>query len=469
MNSYGKRRFGRAKEIATWISLVCFLLSCGQAADSIHVRPSEVIRTIFRRPLGINVNYLRDDNNNRKDARPIQQTLREMSVGWIRYPGGEKSDWHFWSRAPFVRPEPQVYGWYAGQTKDILDFDEYMTYVREIGAEPYVVVAYDSYENTGKTKDQFLTNAVEWVRYANIKKEYGVHYWEIGNENWHNKTGTPEELSEIVVEFAQMMKAVDPNIKVGASGSTDTWWKDFLPRTAKHIDFLIVSGYPCWNWKGYDYYRDHKRVNLISRATTAFDAIKKYAPESEQKRLSVVVAELNSMDWSTDGWPNRNNLGHALVTFEICGQILLHKKIAFGMLWNTRWMDDDNPQEIWYALGPNNEILPAGRAVAVWTQFLLDEMVFITGTERVVTFASYRPSTGALNLFFINKDDTQHSIDVNIDTSQRYGAARLYRFCGNGPDDMAPSWSRLCDVSVRDDRVSLDLPHTSLTVISLSL
>jgi alpha-L-arabinofuranosidase len=469
MNSYGKGRSIRPAQAVTWISLVCLLLSSSQAAETIQVKPSKVIRTISNPPLGINMNYLRDDNNNRKDARPIQQTLKEMNVGWIRYPGGEKSDWHFWSKTPFTRPEPQVYGWYTGQTKDILDFDEYMAYVREIGAEPYVVVAYDSYANTEKTKDQFLTNAVEWVRYANIKKKYGVRYWEIGNENWHNKTGTPEELSEIVVEFAQKMKAVDPNIKVGASGSTDAWWRDFLPKAAKHIDFLVVSGYPCWNWKGFDYYRKHTRINLISPASTAIDAIKKYAPESEQERLSVVVAELNSMDWSKDGWPNRNNLGHALVTFEICGQILLHEKIAFGMLWNTRWMEDDNPQEIWYALDPSNEILPAGRAVAVWTQFLLDQMVSITEMDRVVTFASYRPSTGALNLFFINKDNVQHSVDVNIEASERYGTAYLYRFHGKGPDDMSPSWSRLSDVNVRNNRFPLVLSHTSLTVVSLGL
>ena len=116
-------------------------------------------------------------------------------------------------------------------------------------------------------------NAVEWVRYANIRKKYNVQYWEIGNENWHNKTGTPEELSEIVVEFSQAMKAVDPNIKVGASGKSDTWWKDFLPRTAQHIDFLVVSEYPCWEWRGYDYYRDHKTINLIPTATIAADAI----------------------------------------------------------------------------------------------------------------------------------------------------------------------------------------------------
>ncbi|UCD00150.1 MAG: hypothetical protein JSW66_09765 [Phycisphaerales bacterium] len=99
--------------------------------------------------------------------------------------------------------------------QDVLDFDEYINYLREFGARAYIVVPYESFERSKKAKEEFIEHAVAWVRYANVRRNYGVKYWEVGNENWHNKTGTATEIAQVAKEFAQAMKAVDPNIKVG--------------------------------------------------------------------------------------------------------------------------------------------------------------------------------------------------------------------------------------------------------------
>ena len=199
------------------------------AADIISVDLSKVLSHPAANSIGINLNYLRDDNNNLEGARPIQETLKEMGVGWLRYPGGEKSDRHLWSQPPWNEPDPQVKGSYLNQVKDILDFDEYIEYAKQAGAEPYVVVGYGRENRTGFTKRQYLENAIEWVKYANVKNNYGVKYWEIGNENWNNNTATPKQMAEIVVEFSRAMKAVDPSIKVGSSnGRGAGGWSDFF-------------------------------------------------------------------------------------------------------------------------------------------------------------------------------------------------------------------------------------------------
>ena len=66
-----------------------------------------------------------------------------------------------------------------------------------------------------------LTNAVEWVRYANIKKKYGVKYWMIGNESWNNSeyngSVSPAKYADDLEDFARAMKAVDSSIKIIAN------------------------------------------------------------------------------------------------------------------------------------------------------------------------------------------------------------------------------------------------------------
>ena len=114
-----------------------------------------------------------------------------------------------------------------------MDFDEYIAHCRAVHAEPYVVVGYTTEKQAGRTEAQWIESAAAWVRYANVKKKYGVRYWEVGNENWNNGKGTPQEMAGIVSRFSRAMKAVDPTIKIGASGNgNEHWWAAFLPTAA---------------------------------------------------------------------------------------------------------------------------------------------------------------------------------------------------------------------------------------------
>lgn len=434
--------------------------------DAITIDPSVILTDVSRHPIGIDINYLRDDDHNRPAARPLSSVLKEMGAGMLRYPGGEKSDWQFWSHAPWDRPDPQVNpGYVSDKGTDVLDFDEYMAYARSVGAEPYVVVGYDSFARTGKTKAQYLENAVEWVRYANVVRKYGVKYWEIGNENWNNRTGTAQELAQVVVEFSRAMKAVDPGIRVGASGNNSGWWAGLLPMAAKDMDFLVVSNYACYGWDSFADYRDNPKIDLIGNAANAISAITASAPASERARLVVVAAEANCA--YSNAWPNRNDLGHALVDIDMFGQMLLQEKIAYGMLWTTRWMDAEKPYEAFYALGAENEIQPTGRAVAVWGNFLLDKMIAATRTDRIITYASMNAATGGMNVFLLNKDSTARKASVTISGREDYASVAVHRFTGTGDADTHPSWSSEGLVVFSGNKSSVDLPGTSLTVLSL--
>jgi hypothetical protein len=91
------------------------------------------------------------------------------------------------------------------------DFESFMALARSFTppATPLITVNF----STGSPAE-----AAAWVHYANVVKGYGIHYWEIGNEedgNW--ETGGPLNASDYArryLAFYQAMKAVDPSIVI---------------------------------------------------------------------------------------------------------------------------------------------------------------------------------------------------------------------------------------------------------------
>jgi len=447
------------------ILVVCLAGGGAVAEDVVIVDTNMVLRAIPSNPLGIQCNYLRDDNNNRPpSSASIQSVMRQMGIRWVRYPGGEMSDWYFFARPPYTKSAPVVFGWYESQVEDqdILDFDEYILYLREFAGSAYVVVPYESFERSNKTKEEFIEHAVAWVRYANIRKNYGVMYWEVGNENWHNKTGSATEIAHVAKEFAQAMKAVDPEIKVGCSGNSREWFKTLLEIAGENIDFVTVSNY--WGWqKDFEYYRGTNNVILDGQARNAAEAIRE---SSHHDRIKVIVAEFSAVDWA-EKWPHRNDLGHAIVSFDIAGQLLCNKSVEFAMLWGTRYLHSELEKN-WYALDNRNEILPAGQPLVIWGRFLKSEMVKASGPKRSRCYASFEPQTQSLTVFVINKDSASRKISIEVKATSRFRNADVYNFAGKGETDMKPTWSKVETMDVSANILkSVELPGTSITVLDI--
>src|SRR5207249_4601536 len=59
--------------------------------------------------LGINLDYLWDDQANRTPGSPmLSDILSQMKMKYLRYPDGEESDGHLWSIPPFTAPHPRL-------------------------------------------------------------------------------------------------------------------------------------------------------------------------------------------------------------------------------------------------------------------------------------------------------------------------------------------------------------------------
>ena len=309
------------------------------------------------------------------------------------------------------------------------------------------------------------------MRYANVRKKYGVHFWEIGNENWNNGKGTPEEMAGIVSRFSRAMKGVDPAIQVGASGNNERWWAAFLPTAAPFLDFVSLSLYNCWGWKGYDHFVQHPEEDTIGDVETALKAIDHDAPPTDRGRLRVIVSETNSKDYSPGGWPGTNTLGHTLVTFDTLGRVMAHPRVLAAMVWTTRWMNDGEAKiSQWYALGPDNEVLPTGRAVALWGSSQ-SEMIAVTGGNGAVSgYATRSPNGRALTVWVLNRGLAPASdICVVLHSPISYHQAPIYQLSGTGPNDPNPQWGPLAARPVLGNTISgLSYPGVSVTILTLT-
>lgn len=183
----------------------------------------------------------------------LPSLLSSADVSALRFPGGSVSDVYNWQNNSVVQGQS-----YANPNNT---FDNFMKVAKSTGASPVITVNYGS-----GTADE----AAAWVKYANVTNNYGVKYWEIGNEvygngaygsSWEYDTHSTKNATTYATNAAQYiseMKAADPTIKVGvvlttpgnwpdgltASGDTQDWNQTVLSALGTKIDFVIVHWYP---------------------------------------------------------------------------------------------------------------------------------------------------------------------------------------------------------------------------------
>lgn len=249
----------RLAACASVVALGAALLAGGQAASAddpgtpapqavdVTVNATEGQGTIPDTAYGLN-SAVWDSQMN---APQVQDLLSAANIGMLRYPGGSYGDIYHWvdNTAP------------GGYVAPGTDFDAFMGTAKKIGAQPMLIANYGS----GTPQE-----AADWVRYANVTKNYGAKFWEVGNElygNGHYGSGwetdnhadtSPTAYANNVVSYVTAMKAVDPTIKVGAvltlpgnwpdgvmaGGETSDWNHTVIPLVAGKADFVIVHWYP---------------------------------------------------------------------------------------------------------------------------------------------------------------------------------------------------------------------------------
>lgn len=457
---------------------------------TVSVNVQNTIRVLSGLECGINLNYLMDDAELAGQTFTSTSTaINNIGTKFLRYPGGEKSDNYLFGKPPygnaapqaaycnFPATDPRFFNSDFSAKAVVLDFDEYMQVCMQTGATPFVVIAYDAMYSTNTcgtkpTRMQLLTNAKEWVRYANVTKKKAVKYWMIGNESWNNADYngkvTPAVYAKDIAAFADSMRSIDPTIKIIANGRRD-WWQTILQSSAaSKIDYLAASNYLPEGFTDYDYYRSFTG-DLNTEFSAAAAAINNFATPADKSRLGIIISEYNTIDYYNSGWQNINNLGHALADFQMLGDALLQPKLFSACLWNTRWITNaEQPDNIFDAVNATGGLNATGKALAIFGKNLLNKMVVTTSDNQLVKpYASYDSSSAGLNVFMINKDRAAQSVKVNL-TNYAKSNATVWVLKGTEEADVNPAWTQLGNVSTTNNIVTLNLDATSITMIKFN-
>jgi alpha-N-arabinofuranosidase len=136
-------------------------------------------------------------------------------------------------------------------------------------------------------------------------------------------------------------------------------------------------------------------------------------------------------------------MGHAIVTFDMAGQLLVQQQIEFSCFWNTRWIDNESkPGADHDALDKDGNFNPTGHALKIWGNFLGKQMVKAEATAPVISYSSYNPGENKLFVYLINKSEIPQQVNISIAGYTEKSITQSWEYVGTSSDDINPVWKK---------------------------
>ena len=242
--------------IAAFLAQSTPAISAGASACEPKPLPSDAVPgTLSPTLLGAHLlfNQANDKMRARKD---FLRSLAGIPIRNLRFPGGTIADNYLWRERKTGRDD-----WFPFNHKsssDDLDFDEFMSVARCLGAQPAIVLNLRYWLAKGKMEEG-MAEAEDWVRYANIEKKFAIRNWEFGNEVYGGKPQqqsplTAEQYGAYYGELRSRLKKIDPQVELGmvlpnepdfvAAGGSTSWWNGAIGSAGSKIDFVVLHKYP---------------------------------------------------------------------------------------------------------------------------------------------------------------------------------------------------------------------------------
>jgi len=214
----------------------------------------------------------------------VIEAAKELNVSILRYPGGNfVSNYHWKDGVGPVKDRPARMELAWSRLEDnSFGTNEFMQFVRKIGAEPYFSVNMGS--GTFEEAQQWVeyTNVADGPYYAELRKKHGfkkpwnIKYWSLGNEMdgfWQIGHLNAEDYVKKAIETAKVMRLTDPSIKLIAAGSSNFrvgsdpmgWNRVVLDEMRNVIDYIAVHMYV--GNPNDDYYNFVSTPNLMDQRT----------------------------------------------------------------------------------------------------------------------------------------------------------------------------------------------------------
>jgi alpha-N-arabinofuranosidase len=238
---------------------------------------------------------LSDGDGYRKD---VMRAIEDLHVTVLRWPGGNFASGYNWKDGigpKDKRPRRWDTAW---QETDPNQFgtDEFLRYCEKLHVEPYITV------NMGTGTMQ---EAADWVEYCNATTDtywanerrknghpepYNVKFWGLGNEvygSWQAGHKDANQYAADALEFAKMMRWVDPTIKlVAVCDNSVDWNVPVLEKLVEIIDYASVHHYG----GSLDTAKEVQDAYFFERQLQAMDGLMTAVMARSRKREPVAIA-----------------------------------------------------------------------------------------------------------------------------------------------------------------------------------
>lgn len=441
------------------------------------------------------------------ENKAFQDAIRDWQPATIRMPGGSWSNEYYWNGngvrtgsdehelENFDTSKQKADGTWEidysaykkgfrlhGEARHLsdyhgdLDIKTQHEWINSLDAEAMVTV------NVGSGTPQV---AAEWVKWANTQQNYGVRYWEVGNElngDWELGHRLPDGSSmdgtvyaQRFVEYAEAMHAVDPDIKLGGPACSDlalSFVEELIRDGGDAVDFISIHAYPV-GVNTRDSAQKFKDIDALREAIGRVDGwIEKYQPERADE------IEIGISEWNIKVNEDRDtaDLISALWSALWIGT-MFEEGVDFANQWDLTTYTAEGGHSAFNIDETNMTVKPKSQywALWMWSNLMGDELVKsqLKGDEHVHSFVTR--SEGRLQVMLVNTSETDHA-SVSIDTKAMSGLhGKLHSYSSAqyfwDPYALRPLWSRVPSTQPVElsKTTTIDLPKFSINVLELPL
>ncbi|AEJ61025.1 alpha-L-arabinofuranosidase domain protein [Spirochaeta thermophila DSM 6578] len=199
-----------------------------------------------------------DEQGFRKD---VLQLVKDLGVTIVRYPGGNFASGYNWTDGIGPRdrrPRRLELAWRSIETNEV-GIDEFVDWARKAGVD--VMAAVNLGTGTPQEAGYFIEycNHPSGTYWSDLRIEYGhkdphsIKVWCLGNEMdgpWQICHLEADDYGKKALETAKIMKWVDPEIKLVASGSSTSfmptfpeWDRTILEYLYDHVEYISLHRY----------------------------------------------------------------------------------------------------------------------------------------------------------------------------------------------------------------------------------
>lgn len=308
------------------------------------------------------------------------------------------------------------------------EIDTFVAFSETIGAEPLLQISViDDHEGEPATAE----SAAAVVEYVNDTQGYGIEYFSIGNEpDLYTEQGlapsdyTAEDACTTFAEYAEAMRAVDPDIKILGPElswkytSGNDWLTPFLEGCGDSLDVVAVHRYPF----APDACTERAAYSDASSLRRAIQNLRGILEATGQGDKPLAITEAN-ITW--DGEPVKSIHPASPGTFP--AGLWVADNLGVGLeeeLYNLSFWSLSEGWTLGFFDGA--EPRPAAHVLRLFATRFGTEVLDVTGaTSEVSIYAGRDAERATTTLFLVNKSESSYDVTVNLTDLPRSDAPTI--------------------------------------------